>query len=92
MIFLKSPRAEFLKKTFFFVFPTVSLHSPYLQDPTQPLRTTEPPSHPRPRAPYTWEGPITVRCHPDHSYQVSVWGAADTVAAVKHQSVYLIWQ
>lgn len=47
------------------------LCSPYLQDLTQPIRTTVPPSplpHP---VPSTWEGPTTVRCLLDPSYQVS---------------------
>uniref|UniRef100_A0A665WJ77 Chromodomain helicase DNA binding protein 3 n=1 Tax=Echeneis naucrates TaxID=173247 RepID=A0A665WJ77_ECHNA len=40
--------------------------------------TPPPPSPPHPQAPYTWEGPITVRCHQDPSYQVSVWSSIDT--------------
>ena len=54
---------------------SLPLCSPYLRDPTRPHRTTEPPSPPPHRAPYTWGGPTTVRCRPDPSYQVSVWSS-----------------
>lgn len=50
---------------------SLPLCSPYLQDLTQHLRTTAPPSplpHP---VPSIWEGPTTVRCLLDLSYQVS---------------------
>uniref|UniRef100_A0A8C3AF60 Chromodomain helicase DNA binding protein 3 n=1 Tax=Cyclopterus lumpus TaxID=8103 RepID=A0A8C3AF60_CYCLU len=51
---------------------SLPLCSPYLQDPTPPLTTTEPPSPPHPLAPCSWEAPTTVTCRPDPSYQVSV--------------------
>lgn len=54
-----------------YIIASFRLYSPYLQDLTQPIRTTVPPSalpHP---VPSTWEGPTTVRCLLDPSYQVS---------------------
>lgn len=50
---------------------SLPLCSPYLQDLTQHLRTTAPPSPPPHPVPSTWEGPTTVRCLLDLSYQVS---------------------
>lgn len=54
-----------------YIIASFRLCSPYLQDLTQPIRTTVPPSPPPHPVPSTWEGPTTARCLLDPSYQVS---------------------
>lgn len=61
--------------------------SPYLLDPTRPLRTTAPPLPLLLQQPCTWEGPTTARCRRDPSYQVGVWSSAQLNLHNKQASV-----